>query len=190
MPRISSLTRRAAPLGFMLLSTLVASGCSGNIAPINWVRDRLSGAEAGSGGAAPNFVFDTFSGQRVELAGLKGRPVVLNFWASWCIPCRAEMPYFERIYREYRDEGVVFVGLAVQDDPQSAQDFLRALGITYPTGMDRRSEAANSYSLVGLPTTIFITPETTVARRWNGPVSEDQLAALVKDMAKSVRIPV
>ena len=158
------------------------SGCSADFAPLSWVRDRLSGPEAGTGGPAADFAFDTFSGQRVELAELKGRPVVLSFWASWCIPCRAEMPYFEKIYREYRDQGVVFVGLAVQDDPQSAQDFLVSLGVTYPTGPDRRNEVSTSYSLVGLPTTIFITPEATVAKRWNGPVSEDQLTALIKEM--------
>jgi cytochrome c biogenesis protein CcmG/thiol:disulfide interchange protein DsbE len=141
-----------------------------------------------AGKRASDFALETFDGRRISLSQFRGHPVVLNFWASWCIPCRAEMPYFERIYREYRDRGVVFVGLAVQDDPQAAQDFLLALGVTYPTGMDRRNDAATSYSLVGLPTTIFITPEATVAKRWNGPVSEDQLTALVKEMVKPATI--
>ena len=115
-------------------------------------------------------------------ADLLGKTVVLNFWASWCIPCRAEMPDFERVYRVYRDRGVVFVGLAVQDDPQDARAFVQSLGISYPVGIDYRSEAATAYELIGLPTTVFIAPDRTLLRRWNGPVNEQQLIDLLEEV--------
>ncbi len=165
--------------GLLLAVSLWATtGCSG-------ITSVFGARVPADGGAAFNFAFDTFSGERLTLGDMRGKLVVLNFWASWCIPCRAEMPYFEKVYQSYRERGVVFVGLAVQDDPGSARDFLGAVGVTYPTGMDRRNEAASGYEVVGLPTTVVITSQATVARRWNGPVSESELSAALDDLLKT-----
>jgi cytochrome c biogenesis protein CcmG, thiol:disulfide interchange protein DsbE len=170
---------RFIPLVVLFLAAAALTGCSGDTNLFTTLRERFPGAGDQTGRVAPEFAFDTFTGERYDLADLKGRPVVLNFWASWCIPCRAEMPYFENVYREHRDDGVIFLGLAVQDDPQSAREFLHTVGVTYPTGIDRANQVSTAYGLVGLPTTIFITPDATIARRWNGPVSEAELTALV-----------
>ncbi len=134
--------------------------------------------------AAPSFAFTTFDGERLSLADLAGNAVVLNFWASWCLPCRAEMPYFETTYRAYQDRGVIFVGLAIQDDPASSRAFLRELGITYPAGPDEGAEIAVGYGLTGLPTTAFITRDGKLARKWTGPLSEKQLVAMVEEIAR------
>lgn len=134
--------------------------------------------------AAPDFTFTTFEGERLGLADLRGKAVVLNFWASWCVPCKAEMPYFETTYRAYKDRGVVFVGLAVQDDPDDSALFLDQLGITYPTGPDVGNEVALSYRATGLPTTVFITRDGKVARKWTGALSERQLVAYVEEIAR------
>ena len=77
------------------------------------------------GEAAPDFELDLFDGNRVRLSDFKGKVVVLNFWASWCPPCRKEMPAFERTWQEYRDQGVVFVGVAVQDYEADSRAFAR-----------------------------------------------------------------
>lgn len=175
--------RVRAVLAFIAASLAVAA-CSAESSPWRWIQERLPGFESGIGQPAPDFRFQSFAGEDVALTTLAGKTVVLNFWASWCIPCRAEMPYFERVYRQYRDQGVVFVGLAVQDDPRLAEDFTRSLGISYLTGLDRRSDAATRYEVVGLPTTVFIAPDATVVKRWNGPVSEEQLTALVEQITR------
>lgn len=134
--------------------------------------------------AAPAFTLTTFEGERITRGDLAGKAVVLNFWASWCAPCRTEMPYFETTYRAYRERGVVFVGLAIQDDPDASRAFLEELGITYPNGPDEGNEIALRYKLTGLPTTVFITRDGKVARRWTGSLTEQQLVTFVEELAR------
>jgi peroxiredoxin len=140
-------------------------------------------ADGSSGQPAADFTLNLFNGETFRLSEQRGRAVVLNFWASWCTPCRAEMPYFETTYRAYLERGVVFVGAAVQDETESAQAFLDELGITYPVGMDEGNEIALRYQLAGLPTTIFISSDGEVARRVAGPISEKHLIAFVEEIA-------
>jgi peroxiredoxin len=142
--------------------------------------------EAGptNGERAPNFELTTLEGERLSLASLAGKPVVLNFWASWCTPCRAEMPHFERTYRAYQDRDVVFVGAAVEDDVMSAREFARHLGITYPLGLDEGGTIARSYRLLGLPGTMFIGRDGKLVRRWAGILDERQLAEFVEEIAR------
>ncbi|MSQ23496.1 MAG: TlpA family protein disulfide reductase [Chloroflexi bacterium] len=144
---------------------------------VTWWGDARAASEAH--GPAPEFQLDTFAGERIQLADFRGKPLVLNFWASWCVPCRAEMPYFERTFETYRAWGVTFVGFAVEDDPGAARDFLRELGVTYPAGIDYRNETAVRYRLTGLPTTIFIGADGNIFRTINGPVTEQELIALL-----------
>ncbi len=134
-------------------------------------------------GSAPNFEFTTFEGQRLALSQLEGKGVVLNFWASWCVPCREEMPYFETTYQAYKDRGVVFVGLTMQDRPEDSQAFLEELRITYPNGPDQRGEISVRYGVAGLPMTVCITPDGEVARTWQGALSEQQLVGFVEEIA-------
>jgi len=134
---------------------------------------------------APDFELTTLNGEKFRLADNVGqKTIVLNFFATWCAPCRAEMPYFETTYRAYQERGVVFVGLALDDLPQDSQAFLHELGITYPTGPDQGGEIAQRYQVGGLPTTIFITRDGTLARKWLGALSEQQLLANVAEIAR------
>jgi len=133
---------------------------------------------------APNFELTTLEGERLILADLAGKAVVLNFWASWCAPCRAEMPQFETTYRGYQDRGVVFVGAAVEDDLMSAREFARHLGITYPLGLDEDGAIARSYRLFGLPGTMFISRDGRLVRRWAGILDERQLVQFVEEIAR------
>lgn len=153
----------------------VLTACSGPLSS--------GGATAAQGTPAPPFELTTLDGQRITLADLKGQAVVLNFWASWCAPCRAEMPHFEKVYQEYRDRGVVFVGAAIEDDPLSAGVFVRQLGITYPVGLDEGNRIATSYGLTGLPGTMFITRDGMLARRWAGLITEGQLREFLSAIA-------
>lgn len=134
--------------------------------------------------AAPDFSFTAFDGQRLAPGDLAGQAVVLNFWASWCAPCRTEMPAFESAYGANRDRGVTFVGLAVQDTPIAARDFWNELRITYPAGLDAGNEISLRYGVTGLPTTVFISHDGTIARRWLGVLNEQQLMAFVEEIAQ------
>lgn len=132
-------------------------------------------------GPAPDFALQLYDGGTFRLAEQRGKVVVVNYWASWCPPCREEAPILERGWRLYRDRGVVFVGLDIWDTEQDARAFLRRYGVTYPNGPDPGGAAAVDYGLTGLPETFFIRADGTIARHWIGPLTSAQLAAFVEE---------
>jgi cytochrome c biogenesis protein CcmG/thiol:disulfide interchange protein DsbE len=112
---------------------------------------------------------------RVSLAELRGTPVVLNFWASWCAPCREEGPLLERAWTNASQRGVLLLGLNMQDVPGDARDFAHQLGITYLNVRDRGNRVAHSYGVTGLPETFFISPAGRVVGHVIGAASAAQL---------------
>ena len=131
--------------------------------------------------AAPDFELALFDGGTLRLGTLRGQLVVLNFWASWCAPCRAEAPTFARVSEAFRDRGVRFVGVNIQDDDADARAFIQELGITYPNGPDRTGQVTTGFGVAGLPATIFVDPEGRIARRWLGVLTEQQLVGFVEE---------
>lgn len=129
---------------------------------------------------APDFELELFDGGTVRLSDLKGKVVVLNFWASWCPPCRKEMPAFERTWQEYRDRGVVFVGVAVQDDEADSRAFAQEAGVTYPIGMDWNGRIFQSYRPTSMPTTFLIDREGVVSRKIVNYANEAVLRLFLK----------
>ena len=132
---------------------------------------------------ASDFRIDLLSGEELALSDLRGKVVVLNFWATWCPPCREEMPSFESIYREYKDRDVVFVGVAVADTEERARDFVEGVGVTYPIGLDT-SGIAETYKVTAMPTTFFIDREGTITRKLQGLASEGALRLFL-----DIRVP-
>ena len=132
---------------------------------------------------ASDFRIDLLSGEELALSDLRGKVVVLNFWATWCPPCREEMPSFESIYREYKDRDVVFVGVAVADTEERARDFVEGVGVTYPIGLDT-SGIAEAYKVTAMPTTFFIDREGTITRKLQGLASEGALRLFL-----DIRVP-
>ena len=122
--------------------------------------------DRGSGEPAADFELRLFGGDLLRMSDLEGKVVVLNFWASWCPPCRAEMPDFEEMWQEMKDDGVVFVGVAVSDSPEEARAFVEATGVTYPVGVDSSGSIAGDYRVLSLPTTFLIDREGREARRF------------------------
>jgi len=112
---------------------------------------------------------------RLALRELRGTPVVLNFWASWCVPCREEAPALERGWREQGRRGVLFLGLNMQDITDDARAFIRDFGLTYPNVRDRGNEVARRYGATGLPETFFISATGNVVAHVIGVVSAQQL---------------
>lgn len=122
-------------------------------------------------GLAPDFTFTTFNGETVSLADLKGKGVVLNFWASWCDPCRDEAALLESAWQREEANGIVFVGLDYLDQEPAAKAYLAEFGISYPNGPDLQSQAARRYGIKGVPETYFITPEGEIVQAVIGPVT-------------------
>lgn len=107
------------------------------------------------GYVAPDFTLTTLSGDDLTLSDLRGQAVVLNFWASWCGPCRAEMPAFEAAYLANRDT-TIFVGVNVGEDATTAGSYVAEVGVTYPIPLDPNADIARLYRINGFPTTFFI----------------------------------
>jgi cytochrome c biogenesis protein CcmG/thiol:disulfide interchange protein DsbE len=109
------------------------------------------------GGPAPNFSLRRIDAAgRLDLASLRGKAIVLNFWASWCVPCKGEAAMLERAWQQYRSRGVVFVGVDYHDVTSDARTFLAHHGITYPTVQDGSGAVGDRYGLTGVPETYFI----------------------------------
>jgi len=122
-------------------------------------------------GIAPDFVITTFAGETIRLADLREKGVMLNFWASWCVPCRTEAPMLEQAWRRERDRGIIFIGLAYLDQEHAARAFLDEFKITYPNGPDLQSTAARRYRITGVPETFFIDPDGAIVSIAIGPIT-------------------
>jgi cytochrome c biogenesis protein CcmG/thiol:disulfide interchange protein DsbE len=131
-------------------------------------------------GVAPDFTFTTFEGETIALADLRGKGVVVNFWASWCDPCRDEAELLESAWRREKDNGIVFLGLDYLDQEPAAKAYLAEFDITYPNGPDLQSQAARRYGIKGVPETYFVDPEGNIAQVVIGPItSEAQLESFL-----------
>lgn len=127
-------------------------------------------SEQRASGEAPPFTFTTFEGETISLAGLRGKGVVLNFWASWCDPCRDEAALLEATWQREKDNGIIFLGLDYLDQEPAAKKYLAEFNVTYPNGPDIRSEAARRYGIKGVPETFMINPQGQIVDIVIGPI--------------------
>lgn len=175
-PRIAALT---VALGVVLLLGLFIWGLG---------RRGSVGQVAVSSRPAPEFSVSLF-GQGGSPAGpwklsdQSGRPVLVNFWASWCIPCEDEAPVLERVAARYRDR-VSFVGVDVQDTEAAARDFLGRFRISYPNGPDPSGQISVDYGMSGVPESYFLDRDHRIVRKWAGPLDETQLVAFLEELLR------
>ena len=132
---------------------------------------------------APAFSMPLLDGGTFALAEQRGRPVLINFWASWCIPCEDEAAALERASKQYGGR-VAFVGVNVQDTESNARAFLRHFGVSYPNGRDASGEVAVEYGMSGVPETYFVAADGTLVRKWQGPLDDDRLRQLLDELAR------
>lgn len=128
---------------------------------------------------APDFVLTSFDGQRIQLSDYRGRIVVLNFWATWCPPCRVEAPVLQRAAERLESAGVTFLGIDVWDDQASAIEFLRDVGVTYPNAEDATRLIPVEFGVTGLPETFVVDRRGVLVRRWIGPLTDEDLDKLL-----------
>lgn len=126
-----------------------------------------------------DLVLRTFDGQTTAFSDYAGSAVVVNFWASWCRPCRAEAADLERVWREYQNEGVAFLGVNYADTDAQAQTFLDEFEITYPIFPDIRSRVSEAFGVQGVPETFLVGPDGTIAHVVCGPTSYEQVVSLL-----------
>ena len=125
------------------------------------------------GRPAASFALTTFDGQPVSLEGLRGKVVVLNFWASWCHPaCYEEAPVLERGWRAWRERGVMVVGVDIQDTNEAAQKFIQQFTLTFPNARDTSGKVSIDYGVYGVPETFFIDRRGQIRRKHVGAVTD------------------
>lgn len=138
-----------------------------------------SGPAALQGRLAPSFAVPSLGGPTSGLDAYRGRIVVMNLWASWCPPCRAEMPDLQRLYQNYAHRNVVVLGVDQGESASRVQAFAKSLGIHYPILLDQQQRYGRVYTALGLPTTIVVDPQGVVRRAFDGPLSYPQMVAAV-----------
>ncbi|WP_108588056.1 redoxin domain-containing protein [Paenisporosarcina sp. OV554] len=133
------------------------------------------------GNVPPDFELTTLSGDVVRLSDYKGKKVILNFWASWCPPCKEEMPHMEKYYRKNKDSEnveIIAVNMTKAERPGSAREFVDAYGLTFPIPLDKTGEVMDAYKIGPLPMTYMINTDGTIAHQVSGPINEKLLNEL------------
>ncbi len=126
------------------------------------------------GDLAPDFLLEGLDGREVRLSDLRGKPVVVNFWATWCRPCRKEIPQFVEAYERFREDGLVVVGVNMQEGKSIARQYADDYGMDFPIAIDVDGEVGDEYRLLGLPVTYFIDRQGVIRSVFTGPFEEQR----------------
>ncbi|MFQ5851216.1 MAG: TlpA family protein disulfide reductase [Candidatus Binatia bacterium] len=129
------------------------------------------------GRPAPPFTVTLFDGRKLSLDDLRGKVVFLNFWSSWCPPCRAEARDLEAAWQRFKDEEIVFLGINIQDNEEDALSFLKEFGVTYPNGRDGLGKVSIEYGVWGIPETFFIDPQGRITYKHVGALGSAIIGA-------------
>jgi len=184
--------RTAAAVAATAAVALTAAGCEGGAIGQNTALSNGQSFVSGTGTTyfavgtrprAPDISGKTLTGSRLRLSDYRGSVVVLNFWGSWCAPCRAEAPDLAALASRYRSQGVRFLGIDIQDEPSSAEAFMHTFRITYPSLNDPADEIALSFRKTvppsAIPTTLVIDRKGRIAARIVGGATYDGLRSLI-----------
>jgi cytochrome c biogenesis protein CcmG/thiol:disulfide interchange protein DsbE len=155
--------------------------------------DRSGSSTAGKipapqkGFLAPDFELKTLTGETIKLSDLRGQAVLINLWATWCPPCREEMPTLEKMYNEYKEQGLVILGvnMTYQDDPQAVLPFVQKYELTFPILLDETGRVGNAYQLKSLPSSYFIKRDGMINEVViGGPMTEALLRTRIESILK------
>jgi peroxiredoxin len=157
-----------------LLLVLILTACGGADSPQN------SGINVGN--AAVDFQLEALDGTQVSLSDYRGQVVLLNLWATWCPPCRAEIPDIEEAYRARQDDGFVVLGVSVEQTRGSVAPFVQAMDMTYPVLLDEMGKLYKTYRAPGLPMSILLDEEGVIRVRHIGGMTGAQLDAYLAEV--------
>jgi len=166
-----------ARIGIGLLGLLVVSLVT--ILGMGLVKAKSSQKDSGH---APDFSLTGYDGRKVTLSELHGKVVVINFWASWCIPCREEAAYLERTWRKYRDQDVVFIGVDYVDTEPKARAYIQEFDITYINGPDLGTTISTAYNMKGVPETYFVDRDGILHGVYIGPLQAPDLDNKIEEL--------
>jgi peroxiredoxin len=167
-----TIARRAFTLRIVACAAFAAAGtASSAIAPLT---------------PAPDFSLSAMSGPNMRLQDQRGRVVMVNFWATWCAPCRQEMPQLNRLYQKYRSAGFVLLGVNVDDDPSKAAEVATKLGVTFPVLLDPNKNVSKLYDLSTMPSTVIIDRDGRVRYVHRGYLAgyEDNYEKQIRELLK------
>jgi peroxiredoxin len=138
------------------------------------------------GGPAPQFSLEGPGGKSVSLAQYRGQVVMINFWASWCGPCRQEMPLLENIYKKYNKLGFTLVGVNVEPDSKAADDWLKQTPVSFPIAYDKESRVSRMYDVAGMPSTVIIDRKGNVRKLHKGykPGDENEYLDTIRNLVR------
>ncbi|MEZ4517219.1 MAG: TlpA disulfide reductase family protein [Chloroflexota bacterium] len=160
----------------------------GLLALLGWGLMNANATRPEVGSEAPDFTVEFFDGYEwqglpsAELADMRGNPVVLNFWASWCVECRYETDALEQAWQKYKDQGVVFLGVAYSDVEPNSLEYMKDFGVTFPHAPDLGTDISQAYEITGVPETFFIDQNGTISYVQIGPLDELTLDSLIQRM--------
>lgn len=127
------------------------------------------------GEKAPNFALTTLEGETVQLSDYRGKAVLLNFWGTWCEPCRTEMPALQIAYNEYKKQGFEVLAVNIAETDVAVSSFVQQYQLNFPVLMDRNREVTELYDIVPIPSSFFIDKEGNISKIVEGPLNLDQL---------------
>jgi peroxiredoxin len=132
------------------------------------------------GFSAPDFSLTTLDGATVRLSDLRGKAVLINFWASWCGPCRAEMPHIQAAYEEHVDDGLVVLGVDQSEPPATVARFADEFGLTFPIPLDNDGQVSAAYQARALPTSFFVDTDGVIRDTFTGPMSAGHIESMLE----------
>ena len=162
----------------VVVGALLAAGCRTGDGDSSASKDPVA---LRPGRIASDFTIPLFDGGTFTLSEQRGKVVLVNFWASWCPPCREEAPVLERAWQKYKDKGFILVGVDIWDNEKDARSFLQEFRISYPNGPDNNGEIAIEYGLTGVPESWFLNKDGRLVRRWVGPLTDQQITAFIEE---------
>ncbi len=169
----------------LLVSIMAAAGFVALLA-YGFTKDPRAIPTPLTGRPAPDFSLSLFDGRVVRLSDFRGKVVFLNFWASWCPPCRDEAPLLEQAWRGYKGQNILFLGVDIQDSEEAARTFLREFGISYMNGRDPTGRIAIDYGVYGIPETFFIDREGRITYKHIGALDGQTLVAKLAEAQRGL----